>query len=116
MRIKNAITVGLCLALVAFLTGCDSGGGNGGETTPETSASAPAETSAEPPAEPAEPPADTAKTICMASFTLGGPYFVGMENTVVKVGEAAGAKVVPATADGDAAKLLLGELHLLGRA
>ena len=44
-------------------------------------------------------------TVCMASFTLGGPYFVGMENAVVKDGEAAGAKVVTSNADGDAAKL-----------
>jgi ribose transport system substrate-binding protein len=88
MRIKAAMALATCFIMGAALGACsgsdDNAGSDGG-----AGASGGAKD----------------VTVCMASFTLGGPYFVGMENTVVKDGEAAGAKVITSNADGDAAKL-----------
>jgi ribose transport system substrate-binding protein len=43
--------------------------------------------------------------IGMASYTLGGPYFVGMEKRVVAAGAAAGVQVITSNADGNDEKL-----------
>ncbi|MDR1394363.1 MAG: substrate-binding domain-containing protein [Bifidobacteriaceae bacterium] len=80
MRIKPIIGIALCGALGVSLAACGDDSPGGDQASGDV-------------------------TVCMASFTLGGPYFVGMENTVVKDGEAAGAEVITSNADGDAAKL-----------
>ncbi|MDR1442436.1 MAG: sugar ABC transporter substrate-binding protein [Bifidobacteriaceae bacterium] len=84
MRRKTTIAIALCAVLAASLAACTQEG----DDKPS-------------------PKADGSKdvTVCMASFTLGGPYFVGMEQTVTKNGKEAGAKVIASNADGDAAKL-----------
>jgi ribose transport system substrate-binding protein len=98
MRIKAATALAMCFIMGAALAACGSDDGGSGDATKaadETTAAA-EETGGETGGD---------VTVCMASFTLGGPYFVGMENTVVKDGEAAGATVITSNADGDAAKL-----------
>jgi ribose transport system substrate-binding protein len=93
MRIKTLLGVAMCAAMAASLAAC------GGDETPPADDNTGEQTTE------AAPPAADAPKVCMASFTLGGPYFVGMENTVVANGKAAGAEVTAYNADGDAAKL-----------
>lgn len=84
-------------ALLLTLAACSSGNDEG--STPSTSQDG--ETTTEP-----APPAGDDFTIGMASYTLGGPYFVGMEKAVVAAGEDAGVSVLTSNADGDDQKLL----------
>lgn len=81
--IVSVISAGLLLTLAA----CSSDGGT--PTPGGTSAGG-----------------DQSYTVGIASYTLGGPYFVGMEKAVAAAGDSAGVKVLTANADGDDQKLL----------
>lgn len=89
MRIRNILSVAAASLMVVgmgSLAGCT--------------------TEAAPSGQPAPPGGgDSQIVVGVASYTLGGPYFVGMEKAVKSTGEAQGWTVHTSNADGDAAKL-----------
>ena len=84
MRIRNIIAMGAACVLALSLASCGDDAGSPGTTTSGTDK----------------------VTIAMANLSLGGDYFVGMDQAVKDQGKALGFDVVSSNADGNEDKLL----------